>query len=939
MVRLALVLLAACSSPHAAIPDGGGDDSGSGSSTAPPYVFSQCPITADPTGATDATEAFQAALDACYALGGGVAYAPGGRYSFSGVLVVPEGVTLKGDFTPPTAANPAVAATNTVLEVTTKTTSFIQLASGSAIDSLTIWYPDQQLAASTYPPTVAVADVNAQHVHFKQRSLFSIQDVDFINSSTAIDFSPANDDQGMDEGSIQAPRVRRVYGSPLDIGLDLAGASATPMFELVAFGPEYWASSGLPNAPSRDDIAAYTRTASVGIAIGGQVSQGAHGGGAGYTTFATLEDYYTGISFYSPQQGANGTDPHLFGVAISGGTYGVEIAVGSGSMYIANSSISVQGSPNASAIYTVATVIDPDTQPPTAIPVAGELVLDEVTLASSGYDVDLESAAYSTNISGSTFSSWGTVALQLTGDAVVVQSSAFMQATSGAQVKLGAGVTSASFMSNTTIGGELVVDAPASVPVSNNPAIYPHLASLGLTADQVRQALPAVPRPARTDAGSVIVVAADTTDTTDATAAIQTALDAAAAAGGGTVYLPGGIYRVVSGACTSLHVPTGVELLGANGSSPAFPNAITTLLDAEPDPSCTAPVIALDAAAGLRGLMLWYSNQNGVIANRIHYPYAIRAGGPGDWLINLAIGNAWDGIDLASAADTSNHYIADLRGFAFDNLIDISHSTRGTILDYTFNPGYWGKVSSTTTNSILAFPVGTNNPPAAGSDLGTGAVADVYAFGSGMKLGHISNELIVNAFSHAPYTAVATYDDGGGPSFTMINLGSETYNAVHVGAVGPQGVTLVNAGGHTLSNTNYPQCNAGCNCGHACTRQAGAPYLIVDATVPASGVVTLLGPNFGAYTPIGFDLEGGTTIAQQYSCGQNAATDYQHDGLFVEAGIKTAGHAAAFISGAEFQHNFSTLIETFDASAASLGGSSVTGRLRVSGNVDLSFQP
>src|SRR5580700_11021161 len=49
-------------------------------------------------GASDETAAFQRALDSAHVAGGGIAYAPPGRYLFRGVLSIPEGVTLRGSY-------------------------------------------------------------------------------------------------------------------------------------------------------------------------------------------------------------------------------------------------------------------------------------------------------------------------------------------------------------------------------------------------------------------------------------------------------------------------------------------------------------------------------------------------------------------------------------------------------------------------------------------------------------------------------------------------------------------------------------------------------------------------------------------------------------------------------------------------------------------------
>src|SRR5205085_857269 len=53
---------------------------------------------------------------------------------------------------------------------------------------------------------------------------------------------------------------------------------------------------------------------------------------------------------------------------------------------------------------------------------------------------------------------------------------------------------------------------------------------------------------------------ADKSGTNDTTTAIQTALNAASSAGGGTVYLPAGRYKVT----THLTVPANVELRGSS---------------------------------------------------------------------------------------------------------------------------------------------------------------------------------------------------------------------------------------------------------------------------------------------------------------------------------------------------------------------------------------
>src|SRR5262249_37751905 len=61
-----------------------------------PDLYSVLDFGAKGDGQTDATAAFQKALDAAGQAGGGVVYAPRGNYFFRGHLNIPAAVTLKG---------------------------------------------------------------------------------------------------------------------------------------------------------------------------------------------------------------------------------------------------------------------------------------------------------------------------------------------------------------------------------------------------------------------------------------------------------------------------------------------------------------------------------------------------------------------------------------------------------------------------------------------------------------------------------------------------------------------------------------------------------------------------------------------------------------------------------------------------------------------------
>ena len=139
----------------------------------------------------------------------------------------------------------------------------------------------------------------------------------------------------------------------------------------------------------------------------------------------------------------------------------------------------------------------------------------------------------------------------------------------------------------------------------------------------------------------------------DATPAIQRVLDRAGRDGGGVVYLPAGWYRL-SGLLT---VPAGVELRGAS----PIPNRDqdgrsggTVLMSyagrntAAPD---TAPAaITLRDRAGVSGLRVFYPENNPAAAGGlVPYPYAIRGQGTGDYVVDIGLPNAYNGVDLTAA--------------------------------------------------------------------------------------------------------------------------------------------------------------------------------------------------------------------------------------------------------------------------------------------------
>ncbi len=164
-----------------------------------------------PDGESDNTSAFQQALNAASAAGGGTVFVPTGRYSFAGSLEVPKEVALAG-ISPYAPAHAGVRDRNdekpvygSVLMPRANAGSeegppFILLQTNATLRGVCVFYPDQDPkgpAPTPYPYTVAMRGNNP-----------AVIDVELLNPYNAIDASRN-----------QRHLIRNVHGQPLHIGV------------------------------------------------------------------------------------------------------------------------------------------------------------------------------------------------------------------------------------------------------------------------------------------------------------------------------------------------------------------------------------------------------------------------------------------------------------------------------------------------------------------------------------------------------------------------------------------------------------------------------------------------------------------------------------------------------------------------------------------------
>lgn len=180
---------------------------------------------------TDDTAAFERALDAAFKSGGGIVYAPPGRYLLRGSLVVPDGVTLQGSF----ACVPSHTGLRdrgqskpgddgTALLVTANQgheegEPFLTLNTNSTVRGLTLYYPEQVTDNTpiAYPWTIAMRGKNP-----------AVLDVELLNSY-----------QGIDASRNERHNIRNVTGQPIRRGIWVDAIYDIGRIENVHFNP-WW---------------------------------------------------------------------------------------------------------------------------------------------------------------------------------------------------------------------------------------------------------------------------------------------------------------------------------------------------------------------------------------------------------------------------------------------------------------------------------------------------------------------------------------------------------------------------------------------------------------------------------------------------------------------------------------------------------------------------
>jgi hypothetical protein len=189
-------------------------------------------ITGD--GVTDVTQQFQNLLNQLGALGGGTLFVPEGQYVIKGNLLLPKGITLRGEWKKPEKGKHVVG---TILMAYAgrgdeAATPLITMEPSSAVMDLVIWYPEQTPTNITpYPPTIEMGKPN----YFGNENC-NAKNITLINSYAGVVFSRKNGGT--------CPTINGVYGTPLSRGIEIDNIVDVGRIERIDFSPDYWAGSG-----------------------------------------------------------------------------------------------------------------------------------------------------------------------------------------------------------------------------------------------------------------------------------------------------------------------------------------------------------------------------------------------------------------------------------------------------------------------------------------------------------------------------------------------------------------------------------------------------------------------------------------------------------------------------------------------------------------------
>ena len=646
----------------------------------------------------DNRAAFQAAIDAAYNNGGGVVYIPAGNYEFRStrtgvrdrvrvragteesmqefnyeyVLRLPPSVQLRGDWADPEKNNGK--ALGTILEVrvgkdapnhdgtvaswwndpqagnalrTTYTSiadRFIEMREGTGVTNLSIWYPEQDIKnVKPYPWALFQTSGNCA----------TVENVTLVNAYNGFYSAPS-----------ELHYVKNNFITALNKGIEIHVCTDIGRVENNRINPKYWANSGLPGSPSLAEVTAYTRANATGFEM--------HRSDWEYVSYLYVSGYKTGM-WIGREPGFNDSpNAQFFEIHIDNCGNGLYVeSVNPYGLLFSNSSFGSDKDGNAVYFY------------------------NDFRTSTQFNGVDFKGAIVSDGSDGvisfenCTFSDYADYALKINNGNVLLTQCDFKKPTG--HVFLGANVNT---LRAVNAGANRVLNiknesASATVDIKAGDEFLFEPIPKNVKTDISIHPRPKSNRVLRVDLPRATGFNNEA-PTIDVTAELQAALNAVKAAGGGTVFLPGGRYLVNS----PITVPSGVELRGTwdvQHHTQSGGTGIFTNYDGGAAGENALSLIQLKKGAGIRGFKLVQLNlaSDGFsTANPRKTPFLIQGQGMNVYVVNVTVSAGDKGIDLASY-NTGGHYVDFFTGVVARAGIWVGGGAKGGFIrNMQFNPHY-----------------------------------------------------------------------------------------------------------------------------------------------------------------------------------------------------------------------------------------------------------
>lgn len=174
-------------------------------------------------GKSDDSGVIQLTLDKCATSHGGIVTLPSGKYRLDRPISIPSGVTLKGEWAAPhhTMADMGTVILAYAGKGKENDPPLIKLNANSAIDGVTIYYPEQKLPDPyPYPWTIQGEGADC-----------GVMNVTLVNSYNAVDFQTFANERHY---------IRNLFGCILRKGI-FVDRSKNGRIENVHFSSNYWA--------------------------------------------------------------------------------------------------------------------------------------------------------------------------------------------------------------------------------------------------------------------------------------------------------------------------------------------------------------------------------------------------------------------------------------------------------------------------------------------------------------------------------------------------------------------------------------------------------------------------------------------------------------------------------------------------------------------------